>query len=220
MIEKQNQSAKEIVEALGKSLNYLYNACLVITGNHQTAQDVLTELFMQLGKSFSHKHIENKAIRFALRYANKQAACEVDFLTDCDSLDFESSELRRATILRFGCGLTVSETARVMGLKTGEISAFESRAIFVLKHGNTHARKKALCGICLAALKAGTNVPTKQTLLQSVDLNFELQKDDLTYKAARSPIFSIILAVVMLSLVGILAWLLALILNYLRLIRA
>ena len=204
--------AFKIVSHYSKAIKELYTTCLVVSGSHQAARECLCDCLVAHPHQTELRKMRKLCAESALRRAS--SSTEIDYLNDAPGLGDQSYEIRRCAMLLYGCGLSVSQAARAIGVNKAAVREMDLKARAALKCAPNTSRRRMLTQLCRKELKSGAEVPEETYLVRTMAHKLEQQSAASRIQTSGKGSLKLLFSFLVLLLICAGIWLAAVVFHY------
>lgn len=201
-----------ILSHYSKAIKELYTTCLVVSGSHQAARECLCDCLIAHPRQTDVRKMRKLCAEIALKHIG--SSVEIDYLNDAPGLGDLSYEMRRCAMLLYGCGLSVSQAARALGLSKAAVREMDLKARASLKCPKDTSRRRMLAILCRKELKNGAEVPEEAYLVRTMAHKLEQQSASSRVQSSSSGSPSLVFSFLFLLVLCAGIWLSAVIFHY------
>ncbi len=218
MKKEETSQAVRLLNSYRVVYRELYGLCCAITGREGAAQNALLDAMLASGP-FRGRRSAFAAARRAALASDCTGESDLSYFEEmpgAEGLLNESNETRRIVMLVCAAGLTKRQAASVMDVKTGKVGEALLRAASYMP-GETYAQRlKNLEKLSLKELKNAPYAPDAAAFERALENRMQKEADKNVGSVARKRLFSRVVSVAMLLLIGFLLWVGSIMLNYFR----
>ena len=222
-MSKTDIPAEKLFSRCRKYYKKLYTVCLAVTGNSMDAEKALCALILSGVSARSEKTLIRAAVREALILIegdgeNGSFDCLQGMAENPIGyrIEAEDESTRRAAFLYYACGLSVRQIAKVLSVRVKAASSLVSHMKRIAEETVPAKGEKTLKAMCRAELEKSAFAPDEAGFKRV----FEKYVSELNEEGASSQrgkkIFSGLVSVILLVVIGVMLWLGAVMLDYLR----
>lgn len=200
----------------------LYTVCLAVTGNAMDAEKALCALFITGVSARSEKTLIRLAVREALVLTGDGDTGRFECLQGMSEnpigyrVEAEDENARRAVFLYYGCGLNKRRIAKALSVRVSAAASLVSHMKRIAEETLPGKGEKTLKAMCRAELQNSTSAPDEAGFKRVFDKYVSELNEEGASSQRGKKIFSGLVSVILLVIIGVMLWLGAVMLDYMR----